>query len=234
MIGSATKPTPASGGGGVGPAAAPHYLNNLLGPDGQPVNADLRRVLAQAGRGTLAVFRFTDEAETFYALGFWVNDFFARPPAYRHTGYGARLVARYYTQNGAELPALITALLPLAPAYTPARPLGAALCFADPWPVLNALPATARRMGPCVVRALDSPYRPESAQVRGLRRKLAEAEARLKAVKKVKPTAPVRVGLPIGPRPLWLTLPVGAELLAVVQQQLTAEIAGLRQQLADG
>jgi hypothetical protein len=234
MSKASNQPTLAAGGGGVGLAAAPHYLNNLLGLDGQPVNADLRRVLAQAGRGTLAVFRFTDERETFYALGFWANDFFARPPAQRHTGYATRLVARYYTGSDAELPALITALLPLAPAYAPARPLGAALCFADPWPVLNRLPAQARRWGPCVVQKLDSPHRPESAQVRGLRRKLAEAEARLKAVKKVKPTAPARVGVPTGSRPLWLTLPVGAELLGVVQQQLTAEIAGLRQQLADG
>jgi len=232
MSKAAKQPTPASGGGGVGPLAVRPYFNNLLGPDGQPVNADLRRVLAQAGRATLAVFRFTDAAETFYALGFWVNQFFARPPAMRHTGYATRLVAHYRAESGAELPALIASLLPMAPAYIPARPLGGALCFADPWPVLNLLPAKTRRMGPCIVQGLDSPHRPEPPLVRGLRRKLAEAEARLKAVKKIKHTAPARVGLPTSPRPLWLTLPVGAELLAVVQQQLTAQIADLRQQLA--
>lgn len=223
-------PTKKLGGGDRRPVAAP-YFNNLFGSDGQPVNADLRRVLTQPGVAALSVFRFTNDTETFYTIGCWVNKFFARPPTCRHTGYTTRLVARYHAADRRELLPLVSSLLAVAVPYTPARPLGKALCFRDPWPVLNALPAQARRMGPRVVQGLDSPHRPESPLVRGLRRKLAAAEARLAEVRRLKPTAPARVGLPTSPR-LWLTQPVGAEVLATVKQQLTAEIAALRQQLA--
>lgn len=223
-------PTSSIGGGDVRPPEG-SYFNNLFGPDGQPVNADLRRMLTQAGTATLDVVRFTDETETFYAIGCWANKRQARPPACRHTGYAARLVARYDTQDRRELLPLVASLLAVAAPYVPARPLGKALCFLDPWLVLRALPAQARRRGPCVVQGFASPHRPESPVVRGLRRKLAETEARLAEVKKLKPTALARVGLPTSPQPFWLSLPVGAETLALVKQQLSAQLAELRQRL---